>query len=349
MSIFPFFKRIASRTNVALVAVFILASVLPLFVTFPPAHVDQIDRALLYVRVVAFFLQAMIWASAAVSYWAERYITHHRVHPGDATTIQAVAVLVKVIIGAFLVVSAFEAVGSNVAGLVAGLGVGGIAVAFALQSLLGDVFGAMSIVLDKPFVVGDFITIDTYAGTVQHIGLKSTRLTSVDGEQIIISNGDLLKARIRNYGRMEQRRVVVKTRVSAATPPAQLARVPEILRNAVQSIPETRLTYANLRGIGDTWFEFETAYYLLTTDYNRYMDAQQAFTLAVTRELDAAGIELAAHLESAQRVRIAGRDSVPIPGGGGDGGGDGGDGTAPSSAAPSTAPAPHPAPAPKPA
>jgi len=312
MRVPPVIRQLARRTTI-LLFVYIAARTAPDVVQFPRSHAALLDTLFNYIAVLAMFFQGAIWANALVVYWTDRYVQRHAIDRGDATTIQAVAVLVKVAFWAVLVVVAFEALGKNVAGLITTLGVGGVAIAFALQNVLSDVFGAMSIVFDKPFVVGDTIGVDTFTGTVERIGLKSTRARSLTGEQIIFANGELLKGKIRNYGRMGERQAIFAVRVAGDTPPAELQRVPAILSEIITARPDTRLVYAHLKNVADVSVDFEAVCYLTDTDYAVYMQTLETVWLEILRRMDAEGIQLYVRLQAANQEKIAGRDVAPFP------------------------------------
>jgi small-conductance mechanosensitive channel len=183
--------------------------------------------------------------------------------------------------------------GVDVTALVTGLGIGGVAVALALQNVLSDLFASLSIVLDKPFVVGDFIVVGDSMGSVEHVGLKTTRLRSLSGEQLVVSNSDLLGSRIRNYQRMSERRAVFQLGVTYETPPDKLRAIPAILRAVIEAQSATRFDRSHFKSYGAFSLDFETVYYVLTPDYNRYMDIQEAINLELLRHFTAHGIEFA--------------------------------------------------------
>jgi small-conductance mechanosensitive channel len=251
-------------------------------------------RVLTSALTIALFFQAGVWASAAASGWLERRrqrsISTDRAAVGSLGIIGFVA---RVLIWTFVALLTLENVGVDVTALVAGLGIGGIAVALAVQNILGDLFASLSITLDKPFVVGDFLIVGDVLGSVEHIGIKSTRLRSLSGEQIVISNADLLGSRVRNYGRMMERRVVFQTRVTYETPIEQLERIPKLIREIVESIDGTRFDRSHLAIHSPGSIDFETVYYVLSPDYNRYMDIQQTINLRLHREFAKSGIEFA--------------------------------------------------------
>jgi small-conductance mechanosensitive channel len=159
--------------------------------------------------------------------------------------------------------------------------------------VLGDLFASLSIVLDRPFVIGDFIIVDDMVGTVEYVGLKTTRVQSLSGEQIVFANADLLNSRIRNFKRMYQRRIVFTLGVTYQTPRAQLEQIPSIIRAAVERQENARFDRSHFLSYGDFSLNFETVYHVLVPDYNVYMDIQQAINLEIHREFEAAGIEFA--------------------------------------------------------
>ena len=244
--------------------------------------------------ILAFLLQLAIWALVGINFWVESYRRRRLASDAaSATMIAAFSFVGKVVLWTVILLLALDNLGVDVTALIAGLGVGGVAVALALQNILGDLFASLSIVLDKPFVIGDTIQVDTFVGTVETIGLKTTHLRSVSGEQLVFSNGDLLRSRIRNHKRMAERRVVLSFGVAHGTPPDQLARVPEILRGLVEAQDLLRFERAHFTGMTESALLFEMVYFVLSSDYKAHMDRQQAILLGLLRRLEADGIELA--------------------------------------------------------
>jgi small-conductance mechanosensitive channel len=223
-----------------------------------------------------------------------RYVRQKRETDAAAvTTVSALGFVGKFLLWSFAALLALENLGVNVTALVAGLGIGGIAVALAAQNVLGDLLASLSIVLDKPFVLGDFIIVDDRAGSVEQIGLKTTRLRSLSGEQLIFSNNDLLKSRIRNFKRMQERRVAFTVGAAYDTPRDKLRRIPAILREAIEAQPETRFDRAHFKELGSYALNFEVVYYVLKPEYNLSMDIQQSVNLTVLERFAAEEIELA--------------------------------------------------------
>jgi len=213
--------------------------------------------------------------------------------PQASSTFKFVHYAMTVGVWAVVLLLMLENLGVDISALVAGLGIGGIAVALALQSILGDLFASLSILLDKPFVIGDYLAVDDLSGTVQTIGLNTTRLTSLTGEQLVFSNKDLLQSRIRNYGRMEERRVLFRIGVVYGTPPEVLQRIPQMIQSAVEVQEQTRFDRSHFKEFGDSALTFETVYYMTVPDYKAYMDVQQQVNLAVMRGFESEEIEFA--------------------------------------------------------
>jgi small-conductance mechanosensitive channel len=180
-----------------------------------------------------------------------------------------------------------------IAGLVGALGVGSLAVAFAVQNILGDVFSSMAIILDKPFRVGDFIKAGEILGTIEHIGVKTTRIRSLSGELLVLSNSNLLNTSIHNFKQFKERRIAFRINVTYQTPRTLIERIPDMLREAVEEAPRTRFDRAHFFEYGSYALVFEVVYYVSSPDFALYMDAQQAINLGIHRRFEAAGIAFA--------------------------------------------------------
>lgn len=272
---------------------FILGLALYLAVSFAPVT----STLALYISRVAFvllLLQVISWGNHLIGDWVRRYrVRKLDTDAAAVTTMQAVGVVARLVLYSIILLVALDNFGIDVTALIAGLGIGGIAIALALQNILSDLFASLSIVLDKPFVVGDFLILNEHLGTVEQIGLKSTRIRSLSGEQIIISNSDLLNSRIRNYKRMFERRIVFSFGVLYQTPLDKLKQIPEILREIVQSLDDTRFDRAHFKEFGDSSLNFEVVYFVLVPDFNVYMDRQQAINLALFERFEAIGVDFA--------------------------------------------------------
>ena len=202
-------------------------------------------------------------------------------------------------IWSLLILVALENFGVNITALLAGLGVGGVAVALALQNILGDLFASLSIALDKPFIVGDTLTLDAFTGTVERIGIKTTRLRSEAGEQIILSNADILKSRVRNYGRIAELRTVTTLRVAYDTPSDTLRQIPLLLERIVAEQPNARFERCHLKTFGEWALHFELSYFRKDPAVHPLLDLQQAVNFRIIEELRLLHVEFAV---PAQRV-----------------------------------------------
>lgn len=202
--------------------------------------------------------------------------------------------LIRIVVMTALILSMLDNLGVEIKTLVTGLGIGGIAVALAVQNVLGDLLASLSIALDRPFEVGDVITVGPdHVGTVERIGIKTTRLKSSTGEQIIVSNNDLLQTRIRNFKRMEERRIVFRIGVVYETAYEKLQETGKIIREILDGLEKIRVDRVHLATLGQSSIDFEVAYYVLSAEYNQYMDIQEQINLGLLKRFSAAGIEFA--------------------------------------------------------
>jgi small-conductance mechanosensitive channel len=261
------------------------------FLVLPPTTDHYFDAAFALVLLV----QCGLWGAGAVDLWIHRRsgvrTAHHDV--AGVTTMRALGIAAKLVLWSIVFITALDKFGVNVTTLVTGLGIGGVAIALAVQNVLGDLFAALSIVFDKPFDVGDAIAVDQAQGTVERIGLKTTRLRSVSGEQIIISNSELLKSRIRNYKRQLDRRVAFNTDVTYDTPLEVLARIPGMIREVISAQQPVRFDRSHFTQYTDSALRIETVYYVLDADYTRYLDIQQTINLELLRRFASEHIEFA--------------------------------------------------------
>jgi small-conductance mechanosensitive channel len=260
-----------------------------LFVLLP----DGAQRGLTTVGVLLLLFQTGIWATSGLRFWLEHYTRQLEDDRGTATTVTAMGFLARMLVWSILLLVALDNIGVDVTALVTGLGIGGVAVALAVQNILKDLFASLSIVLDKPFVLGDFVVVDDLRGHVEHIGLETTRIRSLWGEQLIFSNSDLLGSRLRNFGRMAERRVMFEIGVTYQTPRDRLEQIPGMIREAIESQPLVRFDRSHFKRYGDFALTFESVYYVLSPDYNAYMDIQQAVNLRIHERFEQDGISFA--------------------------------------------------------
>ncbi len=261
-----------------------------LVLTLPAVAVRVIST----IAVLALLIQVGIWGTALVTFWMTRSVKRKlEEDAATATSMAALGFIIKLVLWAVILLLALDNMGLDITALIAGLGIGGIAVALALQSILGDLFASLSIVIDKPFVIGDFLIVDDLLGTVERIGLKTTRVRSLSGEQLVFANSDLLNSRIRNYKRMFERRIVFSIGVTYQTPSEKLTAIPAMIREIIEAQEMTRFDRAHFKAYGDFALMFETVYYVLVPDYNTYMDIQQAINLAIYERFEKEGIDFA--------------------------------------------------------
>lgn len=255
---------------------------------------DGVDTVLQTLLVLVLLTQGGLWLGHAVrawlTYYRERQLEQDR---GAATAAGAVVFILQVLIWTMVLLVGLSNLGVDITALITGLGVGGIAVALALQNVFSDLFASLSIVFDKPFVIGDFVIVGDHLGVVENVGLKTTRIRSLSGEQLVFSNSDLLGSRIRNFGRMYERRVVFNIGVTYQTPQDKLEAIPGMIRELVEALDKTRFDRSHFARFGDSALEFESVYYVLAPDYTLYMDIQQAINLGLRERFIAEGIEFA--------------------------------------------------------
>jgi small-conductance mechanosensitive channel len=243
--------------------------------------------------IVTGLIQAALWGNRALRAWLTDYYQNRAGDPARATSAAAVGFIARTVLWAVLLLMVLDNLGVNITTLVASLGIGGIAVALAVQNILGDLFASLSIVLDKPFVIGDFIVVDKYLGTVEYVGLKTTRLRSLGGEQLVFSNADLLKSRLQNMTRMSRRRAVFTVGVTYDTPTATLRLIPAMLTEIVKAQDPVTFDRAHFSGMAASSLNFDVVYWVETADYVRYMDIQQEIYLQIMDRFAAHDIEFA--------------------------------------------------------
>ncbi len=255
-----------------------------------PGNIDKWIHIVIKIITVFIFIRIV---TTGVSYFiggsdvSHEHQTETRQHSkGIITTITIIAWLTGIILLA-------NNLGFNVSALIAGLGIGGIAVALAAQAILGDLFSYYVIFFDKPFEVGDFIVVDSKMGTIENIGIKTTRVRTLGGEQLIFSNHDLTTSRIHNYKRMEKRRVLQTIGVVYDTKPANLELIPTMIKRMVASKENISFERCHFESFGESSLNFELVYYVLSPDYSVFMDQKQSINLEIIKAFNDRGIEFA--------------------------------------------------------
>ncbi len=255
---------------------------------------ERVDTFIHHLVIILTLLQVGIWGHHFITLSVRGYVRERMAEDAaSVTSITALGFVGHIVLWAVMLLLALDNLGVNITALIAGLGIGGIAVALAAQNILGDLFASLSIVMDKPFVLGDTIFVDELTGTVEHIGLKTTRLRSISGEQLIFANSDLLQSRIRNFKRMSERRALFTIGVVYQTPEEKLSQIPQMIKEIIAAQPLTRFDRAHFKSFGDFSLNFEAVYFVLSPDYAVFMDTQQAVNLTLFRRFAEEGIEFA--------------------------------------------------------
>lgn len=261
-----------------------------MFLELPMGFYSKLQHVITLVVLV----QAGIWCAWLITSWVDHGIKEKKESdPAGATGVGAIGFLLRLGLWVAVFLLALENLGFNISALLAGLGVGGIAVALAVQNILGDLFASLTIVLDKPFVIGDTINIGEFTGAVEHIGLKTTRIRSLSGEQLIFSNANLLQSRIKNFSKMRERRIVFSIGVTYQTPAEKLRALPQSIREIIESHQPVRFDRVHFKAYGDFSLIFEIVYFVLDPEYNKSMDIQQSINFAIFDRFQSDGIEFA--------------------------------------------------------
>lgn len=248
------------------------------------------------VRIAAIVLVTILVVraiTAAANYGLRSYLKDSADASGSEKQLKGIRGLINFVIWVLALIFLLDNLGVKISAVVAGLGIGGIAVALAAQAVLGDLFSYFVIFFDKPFEVGDFIIIDEKLGVVEHIGIKTTRIRALGGEQLVFSNTDLTNSRVHNYKKMDKRRVVFSLGVTYQTPAEKLKRIPGIVREIIETQEDAAFDRGHFSSYGDFSLNFEFVYYVTGSDYNKYMDIQQAINLSIYEAFEREGIEFA--------------------------------------------------------
>ncbi len=285
-----FFVELVSRTRPWVLAVFCaLAGALSL--KAPPPKLLSVLRALGWLSLA---IQFGFWGNAFLRRWVERLSRKDgSPQPIEKTAFGMAELIGRIVLWSILLLAALDNLGVDITSLVAGLGVGGVAVALAVQNILGDVLCSVSIFLDKPFEIGDFIVVGDKMGTVERIGIKTTRLRSLGGEQLVFPNSQLVGGIVQNFKRMEERRVVFSLGVTYETPAKKLEQLPGIIREILAGEKGIRIDRIHFKSYGDFALIFEIVYYVLSADYNAYMDIQQRINFSLFSRFEKEGISFA--------------------------------------------------------
>jgi small-conductance mechanosensitive channel len=251
---------------------------------------EQVIRIAVAVIVTYFILRLI---SSTALHGLQGYVRRQEQGEEKVKQLGGIMLILNMIIWIVGIIFLFDNLGYNVGTIIAGLGIGGIAIALAAQNILGDLFNYFVIFFDRPFEIGDAITLDDKSGTVEYIGIKTTRLKALSGEQLILSNSDLTKSRVHNFKRMERRRIEFNIGITYETPLEQVKEVPTIIRNIIQSMEGITLDRTHFMSYGDFSLIFQTVYFVESSDYNLYMDIRQTINLKLFEEFEKRKIQFA--------------------------------------------------------
>jgi small-conductance mechanosensitive channel len=232
---------------------------------------------------IALFVQLILWADKAIFVFVRRQgkvVVRSYSEFKDPKDV-ILSFVGRFFVGVLLILLFLDNLGVNITALVTGLGVGGIAIALAVQNILGDLIASISIAMDKPFAVGEVIAVAGHMGTVEKIGVKTTQIRSVNGELIILPNSDLLKQSIQNYKRLSERRIVLRIGIIYETDDDKIRSVPSLLKTAISQVSKTRIDRVHFSAFGPSSLDFEAVYWILDAEYEILMDAQQEVNLKV--------------------------------------------------------------------
>lgn len=248
--------------------------------------IDALVLVLLTIFAVRFLLTVVIYALEF--FWESK-----EKDTSKKLAFKMIYTAIRVVLWTVAILIILDNFGVKITTLIAGLGIGGVAIALASQAILKDLFSYFIIFFDRPFEIGDFIIVGDYMGVVDHIGIKTTRLLSLGGEQIVFSNTDLTDSRVRNYKRMAKRRVVFKLGVVYQATSQQLKEIPAIIEDIIKKIDGAIFDRAHFVSYGDFSLDFEIVYYVVGNDYNKYMDIQQEINLKIKEEFERRKIDFA--------------------------------------------------------
>lgn len=286
---------IATISNIRFWVVMLVALYVALIPVTLPYVVDMVIRAVI--------LFAVVWQSIEIvvrfiDFLATRFLEKDEdgdglIDPNSATASDMVLLMSRIVLWLLGLLFVLSNLGIEITSLVAGLGIGGIAVAFALQGILSDLFSSFSIYFDKPFRVGDFIVIGTDSGTVERIGIKTTRIRTLQGEELVVSNAELTTTRVQNFKRMKERRIVYTLGVTYETPGAKIAQIPDIVKGIIEKTKHVRYDRVHFTTFGDSALIFEMVYYVTSASYEEYLDVQQEINLGIMEAFEKEGIAFA--------------------------------------------------------
>ena len=279
----------AIKKNLITILYFIAFYFSARILTLDPTLKIWIDRIILAFTIAV----CASFTSTITAFAVNKYMKHKISDANNLLLLRWTNGLIKAVVWSVALVLFLDNIGVRITSLITGLGIGGIALAFAAQNILVDIFCCFTILFDKPFEIGDFITAGQHTGTVEHIGVKTTRLRALTGEQIVLSNSDLTSSRINNFKTLKERRILFRIGVTYSTDSEKLKEIPGLLKRIIENTGGVRFGRAHFCNYGTYSLEFEIAYYILSSDYDRYMDINQEIFYRIKEEFDGRGIEFA--------------------------------------------------------
>lgn len=259
------------------------------YLTFPAKVVKVLHIAIML--VMTFFLLRII--TSFIAFLFKQALVKQEYSEQREKQSKGILLLIQGVVWLLGFIFLIDNLGYDITTLIAGLGIGGIAIALAAQTILGDLFSYFVIFFDKPFEIGDFITVEDKAGTVEYVGIKTTRIRSLSGEQLVCSNTYLTNARVHNFKRLMERRILFAFGVTYGTPAAKLKQIPDVVKSVIEQEEDARFDRAHFKNFGDFSLNFEVVYYVLKPEYNVYMDLQQSINLKIYTKLEEMGVEFA--------------------------------------------------------
>lgn len=285
------FKNVLQKTRFSFLLLLAIYGGLQLLIM--PKSAEAFIRTLM---MIALLFQTGLWLMQVIAFFVLRWKIHHS---DSGAVIETSAYLIDIVLKALLWIFLFllllENLGFDIRTLIAGLGIGGIAIALALQNILGDILASISLVVDKPFILGDAIGIDDFQGTVEHIGIKATTLRAPSGEQIIFSNADIFKSRLRNFQRLQERRLLFYLRVPYSTPLEKLEKIPSLIEAIIRGEEKMRFERVHFKEFGEVALVFEVLAYVLTSDMKTFIDRQQSVNFKIAKAFNKEDISFAVY------------------------------------------------------
>jgi small-conductance mechanosensitive channel len=280
--------EIVKRTGLIVLIILSVHSA-SLMVALPPG-VSAFIRMIAFIAVI---VQLGIWGNYIIADGIRGYFGRSMKDTVTSSGVIVISLIGRTVLWSFILLVILDNVGVNVTALIAGLGVGGIAIGLATQNILSDLFASLSILLDRPFETGHFIIVGEHLGTVESIGLKTTRIRSLSGELLIFGNNDLLQSRIRNFTNFQERRVVFTFGILYSTPAEKLREIPPMVRRIIENIDNARFDRAHFKSFGDFSLIFEVVYYVLSPDFVIYMDIQERINIDIFEAFESKDIQFA--------------------------------------------------------